>query len=105
MTVSETGPDVRIGAAAVVTSHDRVTTPCSVIGPSLQPVLTTAGAPKPCHVTVGSLVYQPFAPSGAAGTTCPQTKPVPFRPGPVIAGLLDVFAPPVGNAVSNHCVK
>ena len=45
------------------------------------------------------------SPFGLAGVTVAQTKPVPFRPGPVICGLFVVFAPPVGYAVSNHCVK
>ena len=79
--------------------------PSVATAPSTQPVFVNAEAPKPCQVTVGALVYQPFWPFGLAGATCAQTKPVPFRPGPVIFGLLVVLAPPVGYAVSNHCGK
>ena len=104
-TVSETGPAEKIGAAVVVTSQESVLVPSVVTAPSTQPVFVNAEAPKPCQVTVGALVYQPFDPFGLAGETCAQTKPVPFRPGPVIVGLLVVFAPPAGKAVSNHCGK
>ena len=48
------------------------------------------------------LLYQPFWPSGPAGETAAHVKPGPFRPGPVIWGLLPA---PLGYAVSNHCVK
>jgi hypothetical protein len=79
--------------------------PSVVTAPSTQPVFVNAEAPKPCQVSVGALVYQPFWPFGLAGETCPQTNPVPFSPGPEIFGLLVVAAPPAGKAVSNHCGK
>src|SRR5262249_61012736 len=60
LTVSETGPEVRIGAALVVTEHASVKVPSVATGPSVQPVFVKAGAPKPCQVTVGALVYQPL---------------------------------------------
>ena len=96
MTVSETGPAEKTGAEVVVTSQESVLMPSVVTAPSTQPVFVNAEAPKPCQVSVGALRYQPFSPLGLAGETCPQTKPVPLRPGPVICGLLVVFAPPVG---------